>query len=158
VKTISTNTLQHHPFGNQISKILVASLQAVEPGQAVQRFVKREKDHLHIAEQIYDLNALDRITVLGLGKATQSMAQALLDILPPHTTRGLFIPKQTFPSPAAGFEVCAGGHPVPDQNSLIAGNKAREIASNLNEQDLLDLFNFRRRLGIDDIPLSRSGA
>jgi hydroxypyruvate reductase len=49
----------------------------------------------------------------------------------------LLIPKQSFPSPAAGFEVCAGGHPVPDQNSLIAGNKALDITSNLNENDLL---------------------
>ena len=137
MKDFSTHTLQRHPFGNQISRILGASLQAVEPGQAVRRFVKREGKHLHIADQTYQLDSSDRITVLGLGKATQSMAHALLDILPPHTTRGLLIPKQIFPSSSPGFEVCAGGHPVPNQNSLIAGNKAREIASNLNEKDLL---------------------
>jgi glycerate 2-kinase len=137
MKDLSTRTLQQHPFGNQISKILTASLQAVEPGQAVRRFVQLEKNHLHIADQNYPLDSLNRITVLGLGKATQAMSYALLDILPPHACRGLLIPKQSFPSPAAGFEICVGGHPVPDQNSLIAGNKAREIASNLTERDLL---------------------
>lgn len=137
MKDFSTRTLQQHPFGNQISKILSASLQAVEPGQAVRHFVKHEGEQLIIADQIFPLDSLDRITVLGLGKATEAMAGALLDILPPHSSRGLLIPKQSFPSPAAGFEVCAGGHPVPDQNSLIAGNKARELASNLTERDLL---------------------
>lgn len=138
MKDFSTHTLQQHPFGNQISTILRASLQAVEPGQAVRRFVKREGEHLHIADQTYPLDSFDRINVLGLGKATESMAGALLDILlTPHSSRGLLIPKQAFPSPASGFEVCAGGHPVPDQNSLIAGNKARELASNLTERDLL---------------------
>lgn len=137
MKDFSTHTLQQHPYGNQISTILSASLQAVEPGQAVRRFVKREGGHLHIADQTYPLDTLDRISVLGLGKATESMAGALLDILPPHSSRGLLIPKQAFPSPATGFEVCAGGHPVPNQNSLIAGNKALELTSNLNENDLL---------------------
>lgn len=137
MKDFSTHTLQQHPFGNQISRILGASLQAVEPGQAVRRFVKREGEHLHIADQTYLLDSFDRIRVLGLGKATESMAGALLDILPPQSSRGLLIPKQAFPSPAAGFEVCAGGHPVPDQNSLNAGNKALEFVSNLNENDLL---------------------
>ncbi|MEN9564391.1 MAG: hypothetical protein RIR73_2635 [Chloroflexota bacterium] len=137
MKDFSTRTLQQHPFGNQISKILNASLQAVEPGQAIRHFVKSEGKHLHIADQIYQLDSLDRITVLGLGKATESMAGALLDILPPHPSRGLLIPKQSFPFPAAGFDVCVGGHPVPDQNSLLAGNKALEISSQLNERDLL---------------------
>lgn len=137
MKDFSTHTLQQHPFGNQISKILNASLQAVEPGQAVRRFVKREGEYLHIADKTYLFDSFDRINVLGLGKATESMAGALLDILPPQSSRGLLIPKQAFPSPAAGFEVCAGGHPVPDQNSLIAGGKARKLASNLTERDLL---------------------
>lgn len=137
MKDFSTQTLQQHPFGNQISKILAASLQAVEPGQAIRRFVKCEGEHLHFADQTYPLDSFDRISVLGLGKATQSMAQALLDILPPHSSRGLLIPKQAFPTPATGFEVWAGGHPVPDQNSLIAGDKAFDLASQLSEHDLL---------------------
>ena len=137
MKKFSTATLRQHQHANQISQILAASLEAVDPGRALHRFVNHENNRLHIADKFYELDSLDRITVLGLGKATESMAGALLDILPPHTSRGLLIPKQAFPSPATGFEVCAGGHPVPDQNSLIAGNKARELASNLTERDLL---------------------
>ena len=131
-------SLKNHPFGEKIGQILSTSLQAVEPGQAVRRFVSLEGDLLHIAEKTYDLDSLERVTVLGLGKATQAMAESLLDILPPHVpTRGLLIPKRAFSSPAAGFEVCAGGHPVPNGNSLIAGGKALELVSSLTERDLL---------------------
>ena len=133
-----TATLDEHPFKNQIAKILSASLQAVEPGQAVRRFAHLEGDILHIAEKPYPLDSLERVTVLGLGKATQAMAESFLDILPPHVpTRGLLIPKQAFSYPAAGFEVCAGGHPVPNGNSLLAGGKALELVSSLTERDLL---------------------
>ncbi|MBE0671767.1 MAG: glycerate kinase [Anaerolineales bacterium] len=138
MKKINPASLKTHSFGHKIGQILSTALRAVEPGQAIRRFVYLEGALLHIAEKTYGLDSLERVTVLGLGKATQAMAESLLDILPPHIpTRGLLIPKQAFPSSEAGFEVCAGGHPVPNQNSLIAGNKALELVSSLTERDLL---------------------
>ena len=135
---IEPESLKTHPLGQKIARILSTALQAVEPGQAIHRFVHLEGDLLHIAEKPYPLDSLERVTVLGLGKATQAMAESLLDILPPHVpTRGLLIPKQAFSYPAAGFEVCAGGHPVPNGNSLLAGGKALELVSSLTERDLL---------------------
>ncbi|MBI2333473.1 MAG: glycerate kinase [Chloroflexi bacterium] len=137
MKNFYTTTLQNHPRGHDIVQILAACIEAVEPGNAVRRFVHREKNLLHISNQIYNLDDFNGVTVLGLGKATEAMSRALLDVLAPHPTRGLLIPKQTFTSPASGFDVSPGGHPVPTEASVIAGNKAFDLASNLTERDLL---------------------
>ncbi|NWF64862.1 MAG: glycerate kinase [Chloroflexi bacterium] len=132
-----TTTLQTHPRGRDISKILAACIEAVEPGNAVRRFLKREKNLLTVQDQTYDFNDFDNVAVLGLGKATQAMSLALLDMLAPHPSRGLLIPKLTFDSPASGFTVLPGGHPVPTEASVKAGNTALNLASSLTERDLL---------------------
>jgi hydroxypyruvate reductase len=135
--THPATSLRGHPFQSEITQIISASLHAVDPGNAVRRFVRCEGRKLWIDAQDYDLDDVEQLIVLGFGKATRSMARALLDILPPRTTRGLLIPKQTFPSPQPGIEVLAGGHPVPNENSLAAGTKALELVSGLTARDLL---------------------
>jgi glycerate 2-kinase len=133
----SSTTLKSHPHGRDIMQVLSACIHAVEPGNAMRRFVQREKNFLHVQDQTYNLNEFDKVTVLGLGKATEAMSLALLDVLAPHPTRGLLIPKQAFDSPASGFTVLPGGHPVPTEASLLAGNAAFDLASSLTEHDLL---------------------
>jgi hydroxypyruvate reductase len=137
VKDFYTTTLRSHPRGRDIVAILNACIEAVEPGNALRRFVVRKGNALHVEDRIYDLDDFDRVTVLGLGKATQAMSRALLEIFAPHASRGLLIPKLTFDSPASGFTVSPGGHPVPTEASVIAGDKAIELALNLKERDLL---------------------
>lgn len=133
----STATLNAHPHEKAIKRILHACIDAVEPGNAVRRFAKREKNILYVDDQPYHLDEFDRIKVLGLGKATEAMSHALLEVLTPHPTRGLLIPKQTFASTASGFTVSPGGHPVPTEASVIAGNKALDLAASLTDRDLL---------------------
>jgi hydroxypyruvate reductase len=137
MRDFSTVTLQNHPRGNDIQHILSACIDAVEPGNAIRRFVQREKNLLFIDDQKYDLNEFDNVTVLGLGKATEAMSFALLDVLGSTPSRGLLIPKQAFASPASGFTVLPGGHPVPTEASVRAGNAAFDLASSLTERDLL---------------------
>lgn len=133
----SATTLQNHPRGNDIQQILSACIDAVEPGNAIRRFVNREKNLLFIDNQKYDLDEFDNVTVLGLGKATEAMSLALLDVLGSYPSRGLLIPKQAFASPTNGFTVLPGGHPVPTEASVRAGNAAFDLASSLTERDLL---------------------
>lgn len=133
----STHTLSHHPRGDSVARILAASLQAVEPGTAVKNFIRRGGNSLFVHECEYFLEDIGRIRVLGLGKASLAMTQTLADLLPPHATRGLLIPKGTPVHPPGGFDLQPGGHPIPNENSLLAGHKAFELAQGLTERDLL---------------------
>ncbi|PKN92470.1 MAG: glycerate kinase [Chloroflexi bacterium HGW-Chloroflexi-6] len=132
-----TTSLRSHPRGESVMRILSAAMRAVEPDEAVRRFVQREGQTLIVAGQVYDLEKTGRIRILGLGKAARAMTDLLAECLAGHTPRGLLIPKQAFNSLWAGFEVQPGGHPIPNQNSLQAAAKALELVQNLSENDLL---------------------
>jgi len=131
------SSLRRHPRGQSVARILTAALQAVEPSEAVRRFLQRQGNRLTIAGQVYDLEKIGRIRLLGLGKATQAMALPLLESLAERLDCGLLIPKQAFDSPRASIEIQAGGHPVPNEASLQAGQKALALARELSENDLL---------------------
>jgi glycerate 2-kinase len=119
-----TATLHSHPFGEAVARILAAALNAVEPGAAVKNFLRG-----------YALPTSKRIFALGLGKAALPMTQALTDLLP--LTSALVITKHAAISPAAGLTVMEGGHPIPNESSLAAGQAALDFVSGLEPDDLL---------------------
>lgn len=136
-ESFAAHALSNHPHGASVRRILAAAMQAVEPGEAVLRFIQREGNSLFIDQREYPLDKIGRIRVLGLGKASPAMTQPVADLLPLHATRGLLIPKVTPVQLPDGFDLQPGGHPVPDGNSLLAGEKAFALASDLREDDLL---------------------
>lgn len=85
----------------------------------------------------YPLDETRRVRVLGLGKASPAMTLPLADLLPDRATRGLLIPKATPVHAPDGFDLQPGGHPVPSEASLRAGQKARGLVRGLDENDLL---------------------
>ena len=64
--------------------------------------------------------------VLALGKAARPMAEALVRNLPACPLRGLVVTPAPDDAPLDPFERIAGGHPLPDGNSLRAGARALE--------------------------------
>jgi glycerate 2-kinase len=121
-----THTLRQHPRGEAVMRILAAAINAVLP----QNLACPGLDELihQVAGDIF---------VLGLGKAAPGMVAALTPHLADRAHFGLLIPKQTPDYTPAGFELIPGGHPVPDANSLQAGQRALELAGQLGESDLL---------------------
>jgi len=132
-----TSSLRSHPRGASVVRILTAALQAVEPGQAVQHFAQREGRQFIVAGRAYDLSAINHVRILGVGKAARAMTAPLAVSLADASPRGLLIPKQAFAAPWNGFTVVPGGHPVPDTNSLKAGEDALQLARGLQADDLL---------------------
>jgi hydroxypyruvate reductase len=134
-----TSSLRNEPEGEAVTRILAAAIAAVEPGEAVRRFVRREGDTLTVSGRAYDLTAYHRICLLGIGKAAPAMSGALAEILGGRLSGGLVIAKHAGEKQKAKnkIEVLEGGHPIPDERSLLAGEKAIEFLSSLGSQDLL---------------------
>lgn len=139
-------TLSAHPRGQAVQRILAAAIQAVEPQTAVLRFIRREGETLWVADRPYDLTRIGEIRLLGVGKAALGMTLPVLRLLADRPLRALLIPK-TLP---AGFSLATlgeglfhrvhiqpGGHPLPNESSLLAGQQARALAAGLTERDLL---------------------
>lgn len=121
------------PFPNlppAAARVLNAALQAVEPEQAVRRALERHPGWLRPAPG-------GKIVLLAVGKAALGMARAAVEKIP---LSGLVIPKAG-PSFSAlslpGLEILPAAHPVPDERSLLAGQKALRLAQSLRQGDLL---------------------
>jgi hydroxypyruvate reductase len=136
-QALQTATLARHPRGSAVTRVVAAALGAVDPGEAVRRFARREGARLWLGERAYQRRAGGQARVLALGKAAEAMARALLPLLDGWPVVGLLIPKVPPGEPLAGFAVQPGGHPLPDENSLRAGRAALRLANGLGPDDLL---------------------
>jgi glycerate 2-kinase len=104
----------------RILRILSSALNAVDPANAVRKYLP-------------DLNG--QVYGLGIGKASIPMLTALAEAYP--LSGALAISKHASSSDLNLFPVVLGGHPVPNLDSLRAGEAALEFVSSLHENDTL---------------------
>jgi hydroxypyruvate reductase len=117
-------------------RILAAALESVESGAAVQRAVRRDGHFLVILGKTLDLRTFRRVAVISIGKAGAGMAAALGAILGDSLDAGLIVTKQAS-RPPRGYTLLIGGHPIPNESSLLAGRRVLELAASLTRPDLL---------------------
>ena len=55
-ESFNTHTLEKHPHGEVVKRVLFAALRAVDPATAVARFLEREGDLLFAGGRSYDLS------------------------------------------------------------------------------------------------------
>lgn len=143
-----TSSLAASPQGQAMARVLAAAIAAVEPAQAVQRFLQRQGSHLMVGEHSYDLMQIEHIWLVAFGKASLPMASAAATILGDKLSGGVVIAKSGFlPSqPGAGerphglpvsLEFIAAGHPVPDIGSLKAAAAVSHLLNKAGEHDLV---------------------
>jgi hydroxypyruvate reductase len=133
--------------GEMISAVQRAALVAVEPGAVVRRQVRRQGDRLSVAGQTYDLTAIERVWVVGGGKAAPAMAAALYDILGERLSGGLVVTKAgarhrpaegTEPLTATGpVEVVEAGHPLPDEAGIAGARRLVDLLTGVTGRDLV---------------------
>ena len=122
-------------------RILDAGLDAAEPGAAVRRTLRRDRDRLVLAcgtvedrfspesERIFDLNCFRRVVVVGAGKASAAMGAALEGILGDRLDRGLLVTKDGHRGDLRRLEQAEAAHPVPDaRGTHAAGVMGRFMA------------------------------
>jgi len=136
-ESFQTFSLRTAAEGLSITRILAASIRAVEPGAAVERFVHRSGDILNVAGREYDLANFQRVSLWGIGKAAVGMSTRLVGILGARLGAGLVITKHASAIPDFPYIILEGGHPVPDAHSLLAGQKTLEFVTSLGPDDLL---------------------
>lgn len=125
-----------------------AALTAVDPGAAVKRHLQRRGSRLSIAGHRYDLDAYDRVFVVGGGKATVPLVFAVAAILGERLTSGVGVTKYGHASGVRGIrsgdssalarvEIIEAGHPVPDQNSVRGARAIVNLVNRATERDLV---------------------
>ena len=77
-----------------------------------------------------------RVFLIAAGKAAPRMAQAALSVLAVPVPEGLVISKYGhFDEPLSVLRCFEAGHPVPDENSVLAGEAALKLTEGLREDD-----------------------
>ncbi len=105
-------------------KIVQAALAAALPDAAVKRALEGR-----------DFGP-GRLVLVAAGKAAWQMAAAASGILGERLDAGIVVTKYGHvKGPIPGVECCEAGHPVPDENSFAATQKAIDLVSGLTEQD-----------------------
>ena len=128
--------LDLHAAAHQLQQ---AALAAVDPAEAVYKFVSRVGDQLLVADRSYNLREFDRVFLIGAGKAAVPMADAVSEVLRDHLSGGVIITKYQHvdrPLPDR-LRVHEAGHPVPDQNSVDATRDLTALLCQATPRDLV---------------------
>jgi glycerate 2-kinase len=124
---------------------LLAALQqalwAVDPQQAIRKYVQRQRDFLVInagEPQFWDLNTHD-IRLIAVGKAALPMAQAVAELVGDRIDRAVIvIPAGSPPSDLpATWQVIYATHPLPGAGSWAAGMQVRQLLNNCTSHTLV---------------------
>ena len=104
--------------------------------RAFGRKLQHERRHLKVGEDLYDLAAFSRALVVSIGKAGHSMAEALADIVGTGLS-GVIAAPAAPPAQLFGFRYFTGGHPLPNEDSLRAGDAILRLVSALTPETLV---------------------
>ena len=120
-----------------LRRVIGAGLRAADPAHALLNRVHRTGHCLQVGRRSYDLRSFDRVVVVGAGKASARMAQALERVLGPYLDGGLVVVKTGHGLPTKRITVTEAGHPVPDRAGLEAAKRLRDRVGELGPRDLL---------------------
>lgn len=125
----------------QLKSIYWKAVRAVEPFKLVKESLQLSGDHLEIkgeeTKSSEDINEYQEIIVLGAGKATYKMAEAVEEILGERISKGLISVPRKNSGDFDYIKVIEGGHPTPNEGSLKAGREVRKIAQNAGKKSLV---------------------
>jgi len=118
--------------------ILDAALKTADPYLAVRKAVEAKENILRVLDETFEIRG--RLYLLAFGKASCSMARAVVELLGKRIEEGLIVTKYGYAENCPNIpnlRVIEAGHPVPDENSLLAGKLGVELAEKVGENDIL---------------------
>jgi hydroxypyruvate reductase len=122
--------------------IFRAALAAVDPEEAVRRYLRVKGNTLEVESRRYDLNACQRILVVGAGKAVAPMAKALEDLLGDRIAGGVLVVKDGHGLPLKKIRIQEASHPVPDERGVAGTLEILKLLQGAGEHDLvIDLIS-----------------
>ncbi len=117
-----------------------AALAAADPAAAVARALRWDGAELVAGGHRLRLEPAARLWLLAFGKASPGMARAALEVLGGRVAGGVVAhPRSAGPGEAVAGTIrrFAGGHPLPDEGSLRAGEAALELLAGAADQDVV---------------------
>ena len=121
--------------------------------QAFSRQILCDGKHLRVGNNLYDMDSFGRVLVVSIGKAGHTMAAALSDILG-SGLRGVIACPNAPPAQLFGFRYFIGGHPLPNQDSLRAGDAILKLVADSSPRTLVTFLISGGASAIAEKPIS----
>ena len=127
---------------NDAMAIFNQALKAADPGRAVKEAVSLENNSIKIRKgnrvlKTIRLDHINRIFIVGAGKATAGMAQALEEILGDKITRGIISVKKGHTLDLKYTTIRQAAHPVPDSAGVKAAGQIKALVEEATSKDLI---------------------
>jgi glycerate 2-kinase len=125
-------------YPEHLKRIRIAAIEASDAGLRVAYNLRDQGDGFLAADRTIRMGATSRLFVVGLGKASASMASAAAAALGPRIEQGIVaVPRGTdIPAPKRITFVPAG-HPQPDDGSLACGRAIEAMLAVTTADDIV---------------------
>jgi len=122
--------------------IYLEALSAVDPTKILKERIRIDKSSLWIkigdnSERVFDLNRFDKIFLVGTGKSSNSMAQAIEEIFEDRLTEGVITTKYGHLLPLKKTQIIEAGHPIPDQKGYEGAKIIHHLLKGSGPEDLV---------------------
>jgi glycerate 2-kinase len=128
-------------LGRSACEIMAAAINAVDPYEIVKQTLGKTQTGLIIGNEEIPFNEIDRIFLIGFGKASVPMSEALLEILDGKIDFAEAITKNEKSQPTAScldkLSVHLAGHPIPNLDSVQSTRSVLEKFQGLTSRDLV---------------------
>ncbi len=129
-------------FRENALAIFKVALEAVEPREAVLSSLSRSGHVLRILSgkkliKRFDLRKIDQIYLVGAGKASAPMAEAIEEVMGNRLSDGVVVVKTGHGLNLRKTTVLEASHPIPDEAGLEAAQKVKTLLEKARPNDLV---------------------
>jgi len=121
-------------------RIFEAGLHAADPARLMTGVLSAEDRTVNIDGTAVPLGTRGRIFLLAAGKAAWPMAETARALLGPLVAGGLVVHRDPVSAARTTLPLLRAGHPLPDGNSLVAGERFLRLADRAGPEDLVLLL------------------
>jgi glycerate 2-kinase len=151
----ATSDAQFREMRDRVRGIFEHALAECNIPRAFQRKLQHDRRYIKVGGELYDLAAFSRALVVSIGKAGHNMAEALAGIVGTGLS-GVIATSVQPPAQLFGFRYFAGGHPLPNLDSLRAGEAILRLLTGLTPETLVIFLISGGASAIAEKPISDS--
>jgi glycerate-2-kinase len=118
-------------------KIFITAVESVLPEKLISKVMMIKDSYLIVGSLKYSLKVVNKIYVIGAGKASALMAGEVEKILGNRITEGHIVVKYGHSCKLKYIKITEAGHPVPDSNGYKATKAILKIAKRTGLNDLV---------------------
>jgi glycerate-2-kinase len=117
--------------------ILLRAIDAVKPDQLIQQKISLRDDILKVEDREFNLKQYQRVYVIGAGKASAVMAREMENLLGERIFYGVISVKYGHSKVCRKLRILESGHPVLDENGILAASQILQVADDAQDDDLV---------------------